>query len=118
MQKCLKELESRMESANNMNLSIDEAVDDLELINLKISNIEKKKYKKDINNKYREIQIRKLNRKKSSLTNSITNLKKKLKETEEEMAFFTSAFKQLEKIEPLKKYDDLESNQKIGRAHV
>jgi hypothetical protein len=113
MQKCLKEIEARFESVNGMELSIDEANDDLELINLKILNISKKKCKKDINKQYNDIQIRKLNRKKINLSNSITSLKKKLTETEEEIAFFTSAFKQLEKIEPLKKYDDLESNQQL-----
>jgi hypothetical protein len=111
MQKCLKEIEARFESLNNMNLSIEEANDDIDIINLKILNLEKKKVKSDINKQYKEIQIRKLNRKKKLLINSLNNINKKLKETEEEVAFFTSAFKQLERIEPLKKYDDLESNQ-------
>ncbi len=113
MQKCLKEIEARVESINGMNLSIEEAEDDLELLNLKISNLEKKKEKKGINKQYKDIQIRKLNRKKTLLSNSIQNINKKLKETEEEVSFFTSAFKQLEKIEPLKRYDDLESNQQF-----
>lgn len=113
MQKCLKEIEARVESINGMNLSIEEAEDDLELLNLKISNLEKKKEKKGINKQYKDIQIKKLNRKKTLLSNSIQNINKKLKETEEEVSFFTSAFKQLEKIEPLKKYDDLESNQQF-----
>jgi hypothetical protein len=111
MQKCLKETEARVESMNNIILSVDETNDDIKLLELKILSLEKKKPKNDINKEYKQIQIRKLQRKKSSLFNSLHNLRKKLKETEEEMAFFISAFKQLEKIEPLKKYDDLESNQ-------
>lgn len=113
MQKCLKELEARVESIESMNMSIEEAEDDIKLIDLKILDLEKKKEKKGINIQYKDIQIRKLNRKKNQLSNSINNIKNKLKETEEEVAFFTSAFKQLEKIEPLKKYDDLESNQQF-----
>lgn len=113
MQKCLKEIEARVESINGMHLSIEEAEDDLELLNLKILNLEKKKEKKGINKQYKDIQIRKLNRKKTLLSNSMQNINKKLKETEEEVSFFTSAFKQLEKIEPLRKYDDLESNQQF-----
>lgn len=111
MQKCLKEIESRFESLNNMILSTEETKDDINLIDLKILNLEKKKAKKDINKEYKEIQIRKLNRKKTLLFNTLNNINKKLRETEEEIAFFTSAFKQLEKIEPLKSYDDLEENQ-------
>jgi hypothetical protein len=113
LQKCLKEIEARVDSINGMNLSIEETKDDLELINIKMSNLEKKKEKKDINKLYKDIQIRKLNRKKTLLVNSLSNINRKLKETEEEVSFFTSAFKQLEKIEPLKAYDDLESNQQF-----
>jgi hypothetical protein len=111
MQKCLKETEARLDSINGMILSLDETKDDIKLIDLKILNLIKKKLKKDINKQYRDIQIRKLERKKIALFNSLESLNKKLKETEEEVAFFTSAFKQLEKIEPLKRYDDPESNQ-------
>jgi hypothetical protein len=111
MQKCLKETEARVESITAINLSIEETKDDINVIELKILNLGKKKVKNDINKQYKEIQIRKLNRKKSLLFNSLENQNKKLKETEEEVAFFVSAFKQLEKIEPLKKYDDPESNQ-------
>ena len=111
MQKCLKETEARVESITAINLSIEETKDDINIIDLKILNLGKKKVKNDINKQYKEIQIRKLNRKKILLFNSLENQNKKLKETEEEVAFFVSAFKQLEKIEPLKKYDDPESNQ-------
>lgn len=111
MQKCLKETEARVESINNIILSVDEANDDIKLIELKILSLEKKKPKSDINKQYKQIQIRKLERKKASLFNSLQNLRKKLRETEEEAAFFVNAFKQLEKIEPLKRYDDPESNQ-------
>lgn len=113
MQKCLKETEARVESINNMNLSIEDLQDDIEIINLKLINLEKKKVKKELNKQYKEIQIRKLNRKKNLLINSLENTKKKLKETSEEVSFFVSAFSQLEQIEPLKTYDDLESNQQF-----
>jgi len=111
MQKCLKETEARIESINNMILSMDETNDDIKLIELKILSLQKKKPKNDINKQYKQIQIRKLERKKALLFNSLQNTRKKLKETEEEVAFFVNAFKQLEKIEPLKRYDDPESNQ-------
>ena len=72
--------------------------------------MQKKKEKSELNKQFKSIQIRKLERKKLSLVNSLNNLNKKLKETQEEASFFLSAYKQLEKIEPLRDYDDLESN--------
>lgn len=111
MQKCLKETEARVESIENIILSVDEAKDDIKLIELKILSLQENKPKNDIDKQYKEIEIKKLERKKASLFNSLKKLNKKLKETEEETAFFLNAFKQLEKIEPLKRYDDPESNQ-------
>jgi hypothetical protein len=111
MQKCLKELEARIESIKAMILSMEETQDDIKIIDLKIKNLEKKKEKNSINKEYKEIHIRKFNRKKIALINSLENINKKLIETEEECKFFLEAFKQLEKVEPLKYYDDKESNE-------
>jgi hypothetical protein len=72
--------------------------------------LEKKKAKNELDREYKSIQKRKLARKKDSLLDSIHEMRKKLKETEEEMSFFMSAYQQLEKIEPLRRYDDPESN--------
>lgn len=110
LQKCLKEIDARKESIKNMKLSMDEAEDDINLINLKIKSINKKKIKSSLNKEYREIQIRKFERKKTSLLDSIKSIQKKLKETEEETEFFLRTFSELEKIESLKPYDDLKSN--------
>lgn len=113
MQKCLKEMESRVAALKGMKLSQEEAKDDIELINLKIINLNKKKSKNDINKQYKEIQIRKLKRKSQQFQDALSDLIDKQKETEEEIDFFLSAFKQLEQIEPYKGHDDPESNAKF-----
>ena len=113
MQKCLKEMESRIAALKSMKLSQEEAKDDIELINLKIINLNKKKSKNDLHKQYKEIQIRKLNRKNQQFQDALSNLILKQKETEEEIDFFLSAFKQLEQIEPYKGHDDPESNAKL-----
>jgi len=118
LQKCLKELDARTESIYNINLSIEEAKDDIKLLEIKTLALQKKKEKSELNKQYKVIQIRKLERKKLSLLNSLNNLIKKLKETEEEASFFLSAYKQLEKIEPLKNYDDLESNAQFWNENL
>lgn len=113
MRKCIKEIDARFESLNNLKSSIDEANDDVRLLEIRIEKLQKKKK----NDEIKEIQIRKLNRKKNSFLSVIDSLDKKLKECEEEINFFTKAYKQLEKIEPLKDYDDLEENKNFWNEH-
>ena len=110
MHKCLREIESRKNSIKSMILGIEDSEDEVKLLELKIKYFEKKKAKSELNKSYKEIQIRKINRKKLSLLDSIQEMKRKLRETEEETAFFLSAYQQLEQIEPLKSHDDPESN--------
>lgn len=113
MRKCIKEIDARFESLNNLKSSIDEANDDIRLLEIRIEKLQKKKK----NDEIKEIQIRKLNRKKNSFLNVIDSLDKKLKECEEEINFFAKAYRQLEKIEPLKDYDDLEENKNFWNEH-
>ena len=80
--------------------------------------LEKKKVKNELDKEYRTIQKRKLERKKTALLDSIQDMKNKLKETEEEVSFFLSAYQQLEKIEPLKRHDDPESNAQFWNENL
>lgn len=110
LQKCLREIEARAESVKSMNLAMEETSDNVRLLDLKLAVLEKKKDKNELHKEYKSIQKRKLDRKKTALVDSMRETAKKLKETEEEMSFFMAAFQQLEKIEPLKRHDDPESN--------
>lgn len=110
LQKCLREIEARRNSMKSMILSIEDAKDDISLLEIKILTLEKKKTKNELDKEYQIIQKRKINRKKSSLLNSVEEMQKKLKETEEEVEFFINAYHQLEKIEPLKRFDDPDVN--------
>lgn len=110
LQKCLREIDARVSAMKSMNLGIEEAEDDIKLLDLKIAVLEKKKEKSDLHKEYKSIQKRKLNRKKTALLDSVRDMTKKLRETEEETNFFMVAYEQLEKIEPLKRHDDPESN--------
>lgn len=110
LQKCLREIEARKTTMKSIILSIDEAVDEVRILEIKEEILEKKKEKGELHKEYKEIQKRKLIRKKSSILDSIFELRKKLKETEEETEFFLNAYQQLSQIEPLKRHDDPESN--------
>jgi hypothetical protein len=110
LQKCLREIDARVSAMKSMNLGIEEAEDDIKMLDLKMAILEKKKEKNDLHREYKSIQKRKLNRKKTALMDSVRDMTKKLRETEEETNFFMAAYEQLEKIEPLKRHDDPESN--------
>lgn len=110
LQKCLREIEARVSAMKSMNLAIEEAEDDMKMLDLKSAVLEKKKEKSDLHREYKSIQRRKLTRKKAALSDSIRDMARKLRETEEETSFFMAAYEQLEKIEPLKRHDDPEAN--------
>ena len=110
MWKCLRELEARLASAKAMKISLDDAEDDRRLLEIRMDVLEKKTTKGILHREYREIQVRKLGRKRKALMDSICDIKKRLLETEEEMGFFLGAYRQMESIEPLRPHDDPESN--------
>lgn len=93
-----------------MILGLEDSLDELKIIELKVSSLEKKKPKEALDREHMEIQKRKLGRKKEMLLDSIEEMKQKMKETEEETEFFIRAFEQLEQIEPLRTHDDPEAN--------
>lgn len=110
MWKCLRELEARLASAKSMKTGIDEAEDDCRLLQIRMEVLEKKTTKGRLHREYREVQGRKLERKRKALMESICDIKRRLVETEEEMGFFLGAYQQLEAMEPLRSHDDPEAN--------
>jgi len=110
LQKCIREINARKRSLKSMILGLEDASDELKIMDLKAKDLEKKKPKGDLDKEHLEIQKRKLGRKREMLLDSIEEMRQKIKETEEETEFFIKAFEQLELVEPLRKHDDPESN--------
>jgi len=110
MWKCLKEMEARYNTSKNINLSIEDAIDDLKILEIKINILEKKKVKSELNKEQKEIRIRKLSRKEMAISDSIFEMERRLKETEEEIKFFLEEYKEMEKISPLLPQDDWQVN--------
>jgi hypothetical protein len=110
MWKCLRELEARLIAAKSMKAGIEDSEDECRVMEIRAEVLEKKKTKGRLHREYKEIQRRKLGRKKESLMDSICEMKRRLAETEEEMGFFLGAYRQLEAIEPLRSHDDPEAN--------
>lgn len=115
MWQCLREIKSRYESLQALDLEIDESKDNLELIDININKmtaIYDKKVsmgKPSDSLKISEIKLRKAKRQRVMADKNIETLVKKKKNLEEEANFFVLSFRNLEVVEPLKDYDDLES---------
>lgn len=114
---CIRELQARRNSIVSIKRQIEELQDDRELVQ-----IQSKRMKEpttglfgvdsaptELDIKEREIHVRKLNRKVEALDQAILEHQKKMKDAEEEAAFLAMAYRQLEKKEPLRPFDDLES---------
>lgn len=115
--RCLREIESRKESIEQLKLEIDNIKDKKELLNLDISDLKKELKEAENHNmpvepkshKKSEIKVRMNLRRQCSLDKNIKNLNKKLKFLYQEMDFFYRAYLSLEAKEPLKPYDDFDS---------
>lgn len=111
LRKCVVELTSRKENMENLRLAIEDLRDDIELANIDIKKQEVAiEDQAEEEKRFFEINIRKTKRKRKALENELRKLGKHLQETEEEAAFFLQAYRDLEEAEPLKPFDDFETN--------
>ena len=104
MWRCLTELKARKESIDAIKMEIEDTQD----ICLSIGDTNVKFF--DVEDSVeRGITERKQLRRKKQLEKQLESLNRKLKNVEQEATFFEQAFRSLEKIEPLKPYDDFQS---------
>ncbi len=124
MWRCLRELKSRKEQLDALEMEIDDANDrnllvdqEIEILNLygkaehTAFGVESTEAVKGQHKRETEIEIRRKKREKHKLENDIAELQKKSKYTEEEAEFFIKAYESLSKKEKLKPFDDFESQQ-------
>lgn len=115
MWQCLREIKTRHESLESIMLEIDDGKDNSELIDINIDKLEdtlrKRIGKEDSKSELREMEIgiRRLRRKKVLSEKNLEVLTKKMRHLEEEANFFVITFESLNKIEPLRNYDDIDS---------
>lgn len=103
MWQCLRELKARKEALDNLNLEIENTKDNLELLE-----ISSEQY---IDGENREMNIKKRQngRMIAATKDKLIQLEKRKQWTEEEMVFFLETFKSIQKIEPMKNFDDLDA---------
>lgn len=115
LRKALTELSVRKESLDNFELAMEETKDNIELLDIQLENIEeqKKDIEKQLDIRRVDVEIRKSKRQRKKLEYQISNLERQRRTCEVESEFFLNAFRSLEQVEPLKPFDDLETNMQI-----
>jgi len=117
MWQCLRELKTRRESLSSIELEMEETKDKIELLNISTEKIQgEMDYTSDLPNyklkflkKECEIKIRQIERQKKAAQDNLFQLIERKKWIEEESKFFLETFKNIEKIEPLMNFDDLDA---------
>lgn len=122
---CLRELQVRRETIDTIKTQIEDTKDEIELLKIdhdKFYSEDDLTYQNsklnDICKREKVIRTRRLKRREESLLSNINKLEKKLEFTTQEAKFFLQAFEALEKIEPLKDYDDFESQSQYWEAKL
>lgn len=107
LHQCLREIKSRKNSLDAIELEIAEQNDLLELADIGIANhLESSQELTGNNKKVSEIQLRQMERKRKNVQNGLIQLEQKQRDISEEVQFFCAAFDQLSRREKLKPWDD------------
>ncbi len=122
--RCMRELYVRRDAIEAILLEIEECKDNLELLDIEVTRLQGSAFPlvengmEELNKREKEIKLRKLERNRKAGHAQIATLEKKLKETQEESAFFYEAFVSLEKKEALKPYDDMDSQKEFWNEKI
>lgn len=106
LQQCLKEIKSRKQSLDALELEIEEQHDNVKLIDLDADALGDAGT--DADQIRKEIALRRLARRKRAAVAHVATLKKKQDDLSDETLFFCTAFDQLNRQEKLKPWDDPE----------
>lgn len=118
MWQCLRELSNRRDTIEDIQLEIEETRDNIELLKIEVRREKRKEFTEStfgvslsgddasLYEQERDIKVRQIERRKNSLDRSLNKLEKRLQEVAEESKYFLKALDTLQKIEPLKPFDD------------
>lgn len=122
---CLRELQSRKETIESLELQIEDTKDEIELMKLDYEKfyaddevVYQNSKLNSLCKREKEIKGRRLKRKEESLKKNIDRLQQKLNFTIQEARFFYQAFEALEKVETLKDYDDFDAQTEFWEAKI
>ena len=112
MWQCLRELRQRRESLDAIELEREEVKDKIALIDismLKLTAAYGNENQPELDRRELEIRIRQTERQKKALIRNLEDLDDKERWLNDECLFFVETFKNLEKVEPLRPFDDIEA---------
>ena len=113
MWQCLRELKTRYESLESLELEVEETKDKIELLNISCEKFENDKNTPNQHGNLFErecnIKIRQTKRQITAAESNLNQLAEKKKWLEQECQFFLQTFKLLQEVEPLKNFDDLDA---------
>lgn len=117
---CLRQLQCKKETIENINLQIADTKDDLELLSIEKEKLEEQaiSVSNDLHKRELAVKARKLKRREESLLCNINKLDKKRMFEIEESRFYVQAFEALQEIETLKDYDDFDAQSEYWEAVV
>jgi len=126
MWQCLRELKNRSESLKSIDLETEELKDKLELLDINVQKVKRDrennqsedKVLHDLFLKECDIKIRQLDRQKKALEQSCKYIQERKRWISEESRFFLETFRNLEKIEPLRHFDDLEAQKEYWQEKL
>lgn len=117
MWQCLRELKTRRESLSSIELEVEETKDRLELLDIKVEKIKTPTMNSfgidspddELFKREQVIKLRQAERQRLAIEASLQTLAERKKWLEEESKFFLETFKSIQKIEPLKPFDNIEA---------
>lgn len=108
MWQCLRELKTRHDSLEAIELEREEVKDKIELLDISVLRSERQAGD-ELDAREAAIRARQLQRQKRALEKNLVDLDERERWLREECLFFVETFKNIEKIEPLRPFDDLEA---------
>lgn len=115
MWQCLREIQIRKDSIENLISSIEETKDQIEICNIKQERLNKKGKS---NNRLWVVRCRQMQRKEAILKKTLTKLEEDLQFVLQEARFFLQMLDTLMNVEDLKDYDDLEAQKEYWNEKV
>jgi hypothetical protein len=117
MWQCLRELKTRHDSLEAIDLEREEVKDKIELLDISVLRSERQAGD-ELDAREAGIRARQLQRQKRALEKNLVDLDERERWLREESLFFVETFKNIEKIEPLRPFDDLEAQRQYWNERL
>ena len=117
MWQCLRELKTRYDSLEAIDLEREEVKDKIEWLDISVLRSERQAGD-ELDAREAGIRARQLQRQKRALEKNLVDLDERERWLREESLFFVETFKNIEKIEPLRPFDDLEAQRQYWNERL